>query len=67
MRTENLTNMTDLRSFLDLCHFFRRFLTYFASGAASLNKKLCKGQLQVFDQLAVDKITALETINAKLV
>lgn len=38
--TQKTTNITDLRSFLDLCNVFRRFDPYFVRLAVTLNKKL---------------------------
>lgn len=59
--------MTVLRSFLELCNDFRRFVPNSAHFAAPLNKKLREGHPQSFDGLTDDEIAILGTLKAKLV
>lgn len=59
--------MTELRSFPGLCNVFRHFVPNFDHGAAHLDKKRLKFQLQIFHRLTENEITALKTLNAKVV
>lgn len=66
-RLEHLTNVTEIQSFLGLRNVFCRYVPNFACFSTPLNKKIRKGELQTFDGLTDDKITALETLKAESV
>lgn len=55
---EHPINRTELRSILGLFNVFQHFVSTFACVAAQLNKKLQKGQLQIFDGFSDREITA---------
>lgn len=61
------TNLTEHRSFLELCNVIPSFALIFSRVAISLNKKLLNDQLQTFDGMSDEEITALETLKAKLI
>lgn len=54
-------SMTELWNYLYWCKLFQHFMPNFASVVASWNKKLLGGQLQAFDWLTEDKISAVKT------
>lgn len=59
-------NVTGFQSFLDLCKVLQLFVPNFNRGASPLNKKRRERQLQNFDGLSNEGITALETLKAKV-
>lgn len=59
-------SLTEIRSLLGLCSVFWHFVSDLARAAAQLNKKLRKGELQTFDGIFSEQITALVTLKAKL-
>lgn len=63
---QSSTEVTELQSFLRLWNVFCRFLPSFACNPTTLSKQLRKVQLQTFDRLADDKITAFGTLRAQL-
>lgn len=54
-------------SLLGLCDAIHRFVPNFARFVALLSKKLCNGQLQIFDGSAYDEKITLETLKARYV
>lgn len=66
-RLQQANYVMELMSFLVLCIAFRHFVPNFALVSTLLNEKLCKAQLQAFQVLTEDEITALVTLKAKLV
>lgn len=59
------TNLTKLQSLFGLCNVLWRLVPNFPDVAASLKTKFRKGQLQTFDWLSNEEITAWETIRAR--
>ena len=62
----NQTTQTELRSFLGLCNFYRRFIRGFAKLAAPLNALLRKGESPNFGQLNTEQTQAFEDLRARL-
>lgn len=60
------TAQTEVRSFLDLCNVFRRFLPNFLQTAAPLNKKLQKGQPKSFPDLIAEGKQSVEDLKEVL-
>lgn len=60
MDLKDPTNITELRSFLEQCNVFRRFVPNFARLAASLNVNLRKDLLKKFGSLNYKKIRVHE-------
>lgn len=64
---QNHAEVTKLRSFLEPPHVFRRFVPNFARIGAHINCNHEKGLPEKFDSLHEEKITAMETLQEKLI
>jgi hypothetical protein len=60
------TTQTELRSFLGLCNFFRRFVPKFASISAPLNAILKKGQSPKLGPLTEEQLSSFNALREKL-
>lgn len=59
------TNVTDLRSVLELCNVFRRFVANFSRISAALNRNLRKVKPTKFDTLSQEELKALAELQNK--
>jgi Reverse transcriptase (RNA-dependent DNA polymerase) len=64
--TKHPTTQTELRSFLGLCNFYRRFVKGFAKIAAPLNVLLRKGETPQLCPLSPEQVIAFDTLRVSL-
>ena len=58
---------TELRSFLEMCNVYRRFVYHFAKIAAPLTAMLRKGESHLLPTFAEDQTTAFNTLKECLI
>ena len=59
-------NGTELRSFLEMCNFYRKFVPHFAKKAAPLTELLKKGQPTEFEALSKEQVKAFNELSIGL-
>lgn len=67
IREARLPRNTELRSFLELCNFYRRFVPGLAKIVAPLNEMLKKGTPSVFEDLTDEQYEAYQELKDRLV
>ena len=60
-------NATEMRSFLGLCNFYRRFVPNFSRIAKPLNQRLTKGQPTKWGDLIDEETEAFKTLKTRLI